>query len=79
MKGIIGNIIIIILLVNLPASQSLAQENSSARTLEKCISYVPEKNVQVQKSGLTNDRNQLNADQAIEPAAVAQRIGPPKL
>jgi outer membrane protein len=64
MKAIIGNIIIIILLVNLPASQSLAQENSSAWTLEKCISYALEKNVQVQKSGLTNDRNQLNADQA---------------
>lgn len=33
-------------------------------TLDECIKYALGKNVQVQKTLLTNDRNQLNADQA---------------
>jgi len=37
---------------------------SKAWTLEECINYALSKNVQVQKSNLTNDRNQLNSDQS---------------
>ena len=33
-------------------------------TLEDCIKYALDKNIQIKKSGLTNDQNQLNADQA---------------
>lgn len=33
-------------------------------TLEECINYALSKNIQVQKTVLTNDRNQLTADQA---------------
>ena len=33
-------------------------------TLEECINYALSKNIQIQKTGLTNDRNQLSADQA---------------
>ena len=33
-------------------------------TLEECINYALSKNIQIQKSGLANDRNQLYSDQA---------------
>lgn len=33
-------------------------------TLEECINYALSKNIQIQKTELTNDRNQLNANQA---------------
>ena len=33
-------------------------------TLEECINYALSKNIQIQKTGLTNDRNQLYSDQA---------------
>jgi outer membrane protein len=33
-------------------------------TLEECINYALTKNVQIQKAGLSNDRNQLYSDQA---------------
>lgn len=37
---------------------------SKSWTLEECINYALAKNVQVQKADHTNERNQLNADQA---------------
>jgi len=37
---------------------------SKVWTLEDCIKYALDKNIQIKKSGLTNDQNQLNADQA---------------
>ena len=37
---------------------------SKTWTLEECINYALSKNIQIQKTGLTNDRNQLSADQA---------------
>lgn len=49
------------LLLLVPASRTIAQE---AWTLDKCINYALSKNVQVQKTNLTNDRNQLNAEQS---------------
>ncbi len=37
---------------------------SKTWTLEECINYALSKNIQIQKTGLTNDRNQLTANQA---------------
>jgi len=37
---------------------------SKTWTLEECINYALSKNIQIQKTGLTNDRNQLNSAQA---------------
>jgi len=37
---------------------------SKVWTLEECINYALSKNIQIQKTGLTNDRNQLYSDQA---------------
>jgi outer membrane protein len=37
---------------------------SKTWTLEECINYALSKNIQIQKTGLTNDKNQLYSDQA---------------
>ena len=37
---------------------------SKVWTLQDCIKYALDKNIQIQKTGLTNDQNQLYADQA---------------
>lgn len=42
-----------------------AKAQNKTWTLEDCINYALTKNVQVQKAGLSNDRNQLNADQTV--------------
>lgn len=42
-----------------------AKAQNKTWTLEDCINYALTKNVQVQKAGLSNDRNQLNADQTM--------------
>lgn len=42
----------------------MANAQNKIWTLEECINYALSKNIQVQKTILTNSRNQLNADQA---------------
>ena len=46
------------------ASGITGRAQNKVWTLDECIKYALGKNVQVQKTLLTNDRNQLNADQA---------------
>jgi outer membrane protein len=40
------------------------QAQSKIWTLEECINYALSKNIQIQKTGLTNEKNQLYSDQA---------------
>jgi outer membrane protein len=46
------------------ASGFMVNAQNKIWTLEECINYALSKNIQVQKTILTNSRNQLNADQA---------------
>ena len=41
------------------------QAQSKTWTLEECINYALSKNIQIQKTGLTNDKNQLYSNQAL--------------
>ena len=56
-------ILIITTILLLPAIEADAQQDSTW-TLEKCISHALEKNIQVRKGELSNQRNQQYAGQA---------------
>ncbi len=60
MKNLFLSIFIAVLLPGIPLN---AQEDN-VWSLEECISYALEKNIQVRKSELANQRNQYYADQA---------------
>ena len=60
MKNLFLSIFIAVLL---PGNPMNAQEDN-VLSLEECISYALEKNIQVRKSELANQRNQYYADQA---------------
>lgn len=62
MKTIQTSLLITIFLIFFSGFTGIAQ--SKTWTLEQCINYALDKNIQVQKAGLSNDRNQLNSDQA---------------
>jgi len=66
MKTIILSIIFSILLQWLFAKEVLGQKKDTVWTLQSCIQYALQQNIQVQKSSLTNDINKVNADQARE-------------
>ncbi len=62
MKTIKTSLLITGILILISGFTGNAQNKSW--TLEECINYALTKNVQVKKADLSNDRNQLNADQA---------------
>lgn len=62
MKTIKTNLLITGILILISGFTGNAQNKSW--TLEDCINYALTKNVQVKKADLSNDRNQLNSDQA---------------
>lgn len=63
MKTIQSTLVISLLLIIISGYNGNAQEK--IWTLEECINYALAKNIQVQKTMLTNDRNQLTATQAV--------------
>jgi outer membrane protein len=62
MKTIQSTLIISLLLILLSGFRGMAQEKTW--TLEECINYALDKNIQIQKADLSEDRNQLYFDQA---------------
>ncbi|MDP3432767.1 MAG: TolC family protein [Bacteroidota bacterium] len=62
MKTIQTNLMIAGFLILFSGFTGSAQ--SKTWTLEECINHALSKNIQIQKTGLTNDRNQLYSDQA---------------
>jgi outer membrane protein len=62
MKTIQTSLLIALLLIIVSGFSAKAQKKTW--TLDECINYALTKNVQVKKADLTNDRNQLNSDQA---------------
>ena len=44
---------------------STGQAQSKTWTLEQCINYALSKNIQIQNTGLTHDKNQLYSNQAL--------------
>ncbi|MFN8241810.1 MAG: TolC family protein [Bacteroidales bacterium] len=55
---------VIILLILLPAVSRLNSQEGQSWSLEKCIDYAIRQNIQVRKTELTNERNNLYYDQA---------------
>lgn len=62
MKTIQTSLLITALLIFFSGFSGKAQEK--IWTLEECVNYALEQNVQVKKADLSSDRNQLNSDQA---------------
>lgn len=62
MKTIQTSLLITVFLIFISGFTGIAQNKTW--TLEQCINYALDRNIQVQKAGLSNDRNQLNSDQA---------------
>jgi outer membrane protein len=62
MKTIKTSLLITVLLILFSGFDGKAQ--GKTWTLEECINYALDKNISIQKTVLTNDRNQLTADQA---------------
>lgn len=62
MKTIQTSLLITVFLMFFSGFTGIAQNKTW--TLEQCINYALDRNIQVQKAGLSNDRNQLNSDQA---------------
>jgi len=62
MKTIQSTLIISLLLIIVSGYRGNAQ--GKIWTLEECINYALSKNIQIKKTGLTNDKNQLFSDQA---------------
>jgi outer membrane protein len=62
MKTIQTSLLINVFLMFFSGFTGIAQNKTW--TLEQCINYALDRNIQVQKAGLSNDRNQLNSDQA---------------
>ena len=62
MKTIKTSLLITVLLILFSGFDGKAQ--GKTWTLEECINYALNKNISIQKTVLTNDRNQLTADQA---------------
>ena len=62
MKTIQSTLIISFFLILFSGYRGNAQ--NKIWTLEECINYALSKNIQIQKTGLTNDKNQLYSDQA---------------
>lgn len=63
MKTIQSSLMISLFLIIFSGYSGNAQEK--IWTLEECINYALAKNIQVQKAGLSNDRNQLNSGQSV--------------
>jgi len=64
MKAKIYIIIGSLLILNLPSLKSQTEVADSIWTLQKCIQYSLDKNIDVRKSGLTVEKNIVNSDQA---------------
>lgn len=62
MKTIQTSLLITVFLIFISGFTGIAQNKTW--TLEQCINYALDRNIQVQKADLSNDRNQLNSDQA---------------
>lgn len=62
MKTIQTSLLITVFLMFFSGFTGIAQNKTW--TFEQCINYALDRNIQVQKAGLSNDRNQLNSDQA---------------
>lgn len=62
MKTIQTSLLITVFLMFFSGFTGIAQNKTWI--LEQCINYALDRNIQVQKAGLSNDRNQLNSDQA---------------
>ncbi len=62
MKTIQTSLLITVFLMFFSGFTGIAQNKTW--TLEQCINYALDRNIQVQKADLSNDRNQLNSDQA---------------
>jgi len=66
MKTLIHSIIIGLVVQCLSIGEVLGQEKDTTWSLQKCIQYALEQNLQVQKSSLNNEINKVNADQVKE-------------
>lgn len=64
MKKIVFTLIKVLVLTAVCQGQNLSAPQDTAWTLQKCISYALEKNIQVRKGILTNQTNALYSDQA---------------
>jgi outer membrane protein len=66
MKTLISSVIFSILLQWFSATDAFGQKKDTVWTLQSSIQYALQQNIQVQKTGLTNEVNKVNAEQARE-------------
>ncbi len=66
MKTLISSLLIAILMQSFSAREALGQKKDTIWTLQSCIQYALQQNIQVQKTSLTNEINKVNANQARE-------------
>jgi Outer membrane protein len=66
MKTFISSLLVAVFLQSFSAAEVMGQQKDTVWTLQGCIQYALQQNIQVQKSSLTNEVNKVNAEKAME-------------